>query len=154
MFVALSYAKMNRVRAEQYQRGEGARATPGQLRQLPLHLPDGHPPGDNCFILEDNTIQPFVRIGNNVTLWSGNHIGHDSVIDDHCFITRTSSSPATCDWGQLLHRRERDHPQRCLARRVHSRRRRCGGHEDTTPRAVFAPSRTERFKKTSDQLDL
>ena len=28
-----------------------------------------HPPGDNCFILEDNTIQPFVRIGNNVTLW-------------------------------------------------------------------------------------
>lgn len=43
--------------------------------------------GDNCFILEDNTIQPFVKIGNNVTLWSGNHIGHQSVIGDHCFIT-------------------------------------------------------------------
>ena len=42
--------------------------------------------GDNCFILEDNTIQPFVTIGNNVTLWSGNHIGHDSTIADHCFI--------------------------------------------------------------------
>jgi acetyltransferase-like isoleucine patch superfamily enzyme len=26
--------------------------------------------------------------------------------------------------------------------------------KDTTPRAVFAPSRTERFKKTSDQIDL
>src|SRR4051812_32618927 len=46
-----------------------------------------YPHGDNCFILEDNTIQPFVRIGNNVTLWSGNHIGHDSTIDDHCFIS-------------------------------------------------------------------
>lgn len=43
--------------------------------------------GDNCFLLEDNTIQPFVRIGNNVTLWSGNHIGHQSRVGDHCFIT-------------------------------------------------------------------
>lgn len=43
--------------------------------------------GDNCFILEDNTIQPFVKIGNNVTMWSGNHVGHQSEIGDHCFIT-------------------------------------------------------------------
>src|SRR4029077_17262741 len=45
------------------------------------------PVGDNCFILEHNVIQPFVRIGNNVTLWSGNHIGHHSTIRDHCFIS-------------------------------------------------------------------
>jgi carbonic anhydrase/acetyltransferase-like protein (isoleucine patch superfamily) len=37
-------------------------------------------------ILEDNTIQPFVKIGSNVTLWSGNHIGHDAIIEDHCFL--------------------------------------------------------------------
>jgi len=43
--------------------------------------------GDNCFILEHNVIQPFVRIGDDVTLWSGNHIGHHSTIGDHCFIT-------------------------------------------------------------------
>lgn len=43
--------------------------------------------GKNCFILEDNTIQPFVKIGNNCVLWSGNHIGHHSKIDDHVFIT-------------------------------------------------------------------
>ena len=43
--------------------------------------------GDNCFVLEDNTIQPFVEIGNNVVLWSGNHIGHHSTIKDHVFIT-------------------------------------------------------------------
>ncbi len=42
--------------------------------------------GDNCFILEDNTVQPYARIGSNVTLWSGNHIGHHSVIGDHTFI--------------------------------------------------------------------
>jgi sugar O-acyltransferase (sialic acid O-acetyltransferase NeuD family) len=43
--------------------------------------------GENCFILEDNTLQPFVSIGNDVVLWSGNHIGHHSRIDDHCYIT-------------------------------------------------------------------
>lgn len=43
--------------------------------------------GENCFILENNTIQSFVEIGNNVTLWSGNHIGHRSKIFDNCFIT-------------------------------------------------------------------
>ena len=43
--------------------------------------------GDNCFILEDNTIQPFTKIGNNVVLWSGNHIGHHSVIEDHVMFT-------------------------------------------------------------------
>ena len=43
--------------------------------------------GENCFILEDNTIQPFTKIGNNVVLWSGNHIGHHGVINDHVFFT-------------------------------------------------------------------
>lgn len=43
--------------------------------------------GDNCFILENNTIQPFTTIGNNVVLWSGNHIGHHSIIKDHIMFT-------------------------------------------------------------------
>jgi sugar O-acyltransferase (sialic acid O-acetyltransferase NeuD family) len=43
--------------------------------------------GENCFILEDNTIQPFTTIGDNVVLWSGNHIGHHGEIRDHVFFT-------------------------------------------------------------------
>lgn len=43
--------------------------------------------GENCFILEDNTLQPFTDIGNNVVLWSGNHIGHHGKIEDHVFFT-------------------------------------------------------------------
>jgi sugar O-acyltransferase (sialic acid O-acetyltransferase NeuD family) len=43
--------------------------------------------GENCFILEDNTLQPFTAIGNNVVMWSGNHIGHHGVIKDHVFFT-------------------------------------------------------------------
>ncbi len=55
--------------------------------------------GDNCFILEDNTIQPFTRIGNNVVLWSGNHIGHHGVIRDHVTFTSHVVMSGHCDIG-------------------------------------------------------
>lgn len=55
--------------------------------------------GENCFILEDNTIQPFSKIGNNVTLWSGNHIGHHTVIHDHVTFTSHVVMSGHCDIG-------------------------------------------------------
>lgn len=55
--------------------------------------------GDNCFILEDNTIQPFTRVGNNVVLWSGNHIGHHGVIRDHVTFTSHVVMSGHCDIG-------------------------------------------------------
>jgi sugar O-acyltransferase (sialic acid O-acetyltransferase NeuD family) len=86
MFVALSYAQMNQLRAAKYQAAKqlGYELVSYVSSRCTYLAQD--PPGDNCFILEDNTIQPFVRIGNDVTLWSGNHIGHDAVIGDHVFL--------------------------------------------------------------------
>jgi len=86
IFIALSYTKLNAVRKEKYQAAKemGYRLA-SFISSRATVLNDGRI-GENCFILEDNTIQPFVTIGNNVTLWSGNHIGHHSVIRDHCFI--------------------------------------------------------------------
>jgi sugar O-acyltransferase (sialic acid O-acetyltransferase NeuD family) len=55
--------------------------------------------GENCFILEDNTIQPFVEIGNNCVLWSGNHIGHHGVIGDHVFFTSHVVLSGRCNVG-------------------------------------------------------
>jgi sugar O-acyltransferase (sialic acid O-acetyltransferase NeuD family) len=87
MFVALSYSRMNAVRADKYRTLKEAGYTlVSYVSSRCTYLSD-RPPGDNCFILEDNTVQPFVTIGNDVTMWSGNHIGHDSVIEDHCFIS-------------------------------------------------------------------
>ena len=87
MFVALSYASMNRVRAQKYQEAKDMGYELASYVSSRCSYLSENIPGDNCFILEDNTIQPFARIGSNVTLWSGNHIGHDSVIEDHCFIS-------------------------------------------------------------------
>ncbi len=85
-FVALGYSKLNEVRKEKYlaAKSMGYRIA-SYISSRVTMLNDGRI-GENCFILEDNTIQPFVTIGNNVTLWSGNHIGHHSTIKDHCFI--------------------------------------------------------------------
>jgi sugar O-acyltransferase (sialic acid O-acetyltransferase NeuD family) len=86
MFVALSYSKLNAVRRAKV---EAAQAVGYHLASYVSSratvLNEGRI-GRNCFILEDNTIQPFVQIGDNVTLWSGNHIGHHSTIEDHVFI--------------------------------------------------------------------
>ncbi len=85
-FVAMSYAEMNRARERKYL----------ELKSIGYRFESYISPqctrlteeiGENCFILEDNTLQPFSKIGNNVTLWSGNHIGHHAQIGDHCFIT-------------------------------------------------------------------
>lgn len=59
----------------------------------------GNQIGDNCFILEDNTIQPFTSIGNNVVLWSGNHIGHHGEIKDHVTFTSHVVMSGHCEIG-------------------------------------------------------
>lgn len=58
-----------------------------------------NPIGDNCFILEDNTLQPFTSIGNNVVLWSGNHIGHHGQIEDHVTVTSHVVMSGHCTIG-------------------------------------------------------
>ena len=57
--------------------------------------------GDNCFIFEDNTIQPFVEIGNNCILWSGNHIGHHSKIQDNVFVSSHVVISGHCNIGSF-----------------------------------------------------
>ena len=56
--------------------------------------------GDNCFIFEDNTIQPFVEIGNNCILWSGNHIGHHSIIEENVFVSSHVVISGHCKIGE------------------------------------------------------
>jgi len=85
-FVALSYSKLNEVRKQKYLAVKALGYKLASFVSSKATVLNNEQIGENCFIFEDNTIQPFVIIGNNVTLWSGNHIGHHSKIKDHCFI--------------------------------------------------------------------
>jgi len=86
MFIPMSFKKMNHIRADKY---SGAKQKGYELISYVSSRATVFPGfecGDNCFILEDNTIQPFANVGANVTLWSGNHIGHHSLLEDDVFL--------------------------------------------------------------------
>lgn len=86
LFVAVSYAKLNDVRKSKCEAATMLGYRLASYVSSRAYVASGFHPGANCFILEDNTIQPFAKIGDNVTLWSGNHIGHHATIGDHSFI--------------------------------------------------------------------
>lgn len=88
MFVALGYSNNNLNRRNKFQefRKLGYKF-PSYVSTKASILIDHTSIGENTLILEENTIQPFVEIGNNVVLWSGNHVGHHSKVRDHVFIT-------------------------------------------------------------------
>jgi sugar O-acyltransferase (sialic acid O-acetyltransferase NeuD family) len=155
MFVALSYAKMNKVRAQKYFLAKEAGYQLVSYVSSHCTFLSDHPVGDNCFILEDNTIQPFVKIGNNVTLWSGNHIGHESVIEDHCFIASHIVVSGHVHIQQYcfigvnatLRNSITIAPETLIG---------AGAiiMKDTIEKGVYIPQRTELFKKRSDQIEL
>jgi len=55
--------------------------------------------GTGSFVFEANVIQPYVRIGSDTVLWSGNHIGHDSTVGDHVFIASHVVISGNCRIG-------------------------------------------------------
>jgi sugar O-acyltransferase (sialic acid O-acetyltransferase NeuD family) len=155
MFVALSYAQMNRLRAAKYEAAKALGYTLASYVSSRCSWLTDHPVGDNCFILEDNTVQPFVRIGSNVTLWSGNHIGHDSTIDDHCFISShvvvsghvTVGSYCFIGVNATLRNSIKIAPHTLIG---------AGAiiMKDTAEKGVYIPPRTERFARDSDSIKL
>lgn len=101
LHVGLSYQGLNQLRQRKY---EQARAAGYRLATYvsskSSYWPTDLVVGDNCLILEDQTIQPGVRIGNNVMLWSGNHIGHGTEIRDHVYIASQVCISGHCVIGE------------------------------------------------------
>ena len=155
MFIALSYASMNRVRAEKYAQAKAKGYTLVSYVSSRCTWLTEHPPGDNCFVLEDNTVQPFVKIGNDVTLLSGNHIGHDAVIGDHCFISShvvISGRVHVGDYSFLgvnatIRNGISVAPETLVG---------AGAivMADTKPKSVYVPERTAVFPRTSDKVKI
>lgn len=87
MHVALSYSKLNLVREQKYHEAKAkGYSLISYVCSRSVYWNDLSI-GDNCFILENQTIQPTVKIGNNVMIWSGNHLGHGCEIKDHTYLS-------------------------------------------------------------------
>jgi sugar O-acyltransferase (sialic acid O-acetyltransferase NeuD family) len=85
-FVAVGYGGLNALRRTKIEEAEAKGYCLAHYLSSRAYVWAGFSPQPNSFILEDNTLQPFCKVGRGVTLWSGNHIGHHSVIGDYCFL--------------------------------------------------------------------
>jgi sugar O-acyltransferase (sialic acid O-acetyltransferase NeuD family) len=87
MFTLLGYQNMNQFRASKYLQGKKkgyqfisyVNSTAYSLEELDI--------GENCFIMENQSINLDVKVGNNVVMWSCNQIGDCTVIEDHVWIS-------------------------------------------------------------------
>jgi sugar O-acyltransferase (sialic acid O-acetyltransferase NeuD family) len=99
-FVAVTFTQLNRVRARLYRAAKAKGYTPASYISSHAFVWHDVQIGENCFIFENNVVQYRAAIGNNVILWSGNHIGHRSVVRDHCFLSSHVVVSGYCEIGE------------------------------------------------------
>ena len=87
MFIALAYSDMNKKRAKFFDEAKSKGYELYSYVHPSTKIWDEFEMGENCFILAENIIQPFVKIGDNVLIGSNNLISHNTVIENNCFLT-------------------------------------------------------------------
>jgi sugar O-acyltransferase (sialic acid O-acetyltransferase NeuD family) len=95
-FAPLAHRRMNRFREEIYRSFKARRYSLISYVSSRATVFPGTAIGDNCFILESSTVQPFATIGSDVILWSGSHVGHHSVVGDHVFFAPHATVSGHC----------------------------------------------------------
>ncbi len=99
MHVAVVYNSLNRVRKRFYEDAKLKGYKLANYISSKAFFWHNVEVGDNVFVFENNTIQPFVKIGSNNVFWSGNHIGHHSNIGSHNFISSHVVISGFCSIG-------------------------------------------------------
>lgn len=88
MFISIYASRVNKTRAEKYYQAKAkGYELISYVSSKALTWP-GMIVGENCFIGEGSICTPFPlpKIGNDVVIMAGVFIGHDSVIQEHCFV--------------------------------------------------------------------
>jgi sugar O-acyltransferase (sialic acid O-acetyltransferase NeuD family) len=86
MFIAVSYRQVNKLREAKFNEAQAKGYSLASHVSPRAIVWSGFGANPNTIIMEANVIQPYVSVGRNVTMWSGNHVGHHTSIGDHCFI--------------------------------------------------------------------
>jgi sugar O-acyltransferase (sialic acid O-acetyltransferase NeuD family) len=87
MLILLGYQGMNSLRAEKYFQAKQKGYRLASYVCSDLFQAQDLQIGENCFILDNQSISLDVHIGNNVVMWSSNHIGDLTRIEDHAWIS-------------------------------------------------------------------
>ena len=100
LFIPIGYSQVNKLREKKYIEAKDKGYDFISYIHPKANISSNANIGKNCFIFEDNTIQPYVTIEDNCILWSGNHIGHHSKIRANCFITSHVVISGGCEIGE------------------------------------------------------
>ena len=100
IFVAMGYQDMNKSREDKYQLFKDLGYTLASYIDANSNIPKNCIIGENCFLMNNVIIHPFVKIGNNVFIWGGSMVGHHSKIDDHSWITSSSNISGNSSIGR------------------------------------------------------
>lgn len=100
VYVAITYTQLNRLRTRLAAEAKSKGYRLASYISPQAFIWRNATIGEHCFIFENNTIQPFSSIGDNVVIWSGNHIGHHSTIRNNCFISSHVVISGFCDVGE------------------------------------------------------
>ena len=87
MFIALAYSEMNKKREKFFREAKNKGYELYSFIHNSTKIWGEFEMGENCFVLANNVIQPFVKIGNNVLIGSNNLISHNTIIGNNCFLT-------------------------------------------------------------------
>lgn len=98
-FVAITYFKLNKVRATLYRQAKEKGYAPASYISSHAFVWQNATIGEHCFIFEKSVVQPFASVGNNVIMWTGNFVGHHSTVGDHCFLGAHSAINGTVNLG-------------------------------------------------------
>jgi sugar O-acyltransferase (sialic acid O-acetyltransferase NeuD family) len=99
VYVAVVYTELNRLRARLLEAAKAAGYAPASYISPRAFIWRSVQIGEHCFIFENCTLQPFVTVGDNVVIWSGNHVGHHSRIGDNVFIAGHVAVAGFCEVG-------------------------------------------------------
>lgn len=86
MLGPLSYQRLNDFRRDRHIEGKRRGYRFASFIHPGSHV-EAESIGENCFILENNVIQPFARIGDGVIMWSASHVGHHATVGDYCYLS-------------------------------------------------------------------
>ncbi len=99
MHVAISYQKMNKTRAEKYNEAKLKGFQLSNFISKKSNIHENVIFGDNCFVLENQTIQQNVKLGSNIMIWSSNHIGHGTIMNNHTYLSSHVIISGHCEIG-------------------------------------------------------
>jgi sugar O-acyltransferase (sialic acid O-acetyltransferase NeuD family) len=84
-YVAVIFSQANRLRTRLYHEAKAKGFNPASYISSDANIQEKSLIGEHCFICEQTVVQSAATIESNVVLWSGNFIGHHTLVRRNCF---------------------------------------------------------------------